>query len=162
LLTSIGVAACDTCLIREAADDHNRRRIGLGYDRLPRDRQDELAGAGDDDGSAERRADSEVAHEGEALAARRLEDVRNEGRRKLEDRLPKPREVVEGELSSFGDVKPWGVDGEELEAVLTNPPEHPVVRAERHPRLSADGSVDVARVVKESRGDLEDAVESTP
>ena len=77
-------------LVREPADDRDRRLVGLGHDDLPREREHELARAGDDDRRPERRADPELRDE-QPFAIRGLEDVRDERRAEPFDRLAQAR-----------------------------------------------------------------------
>ena len=76
--TSLHLLERQARLVGESADDRQGRLVGLGYDDLPRDREDELARSGDDHRRPERRPNPELSHEVEPLAVGRLQDVRHE------------------------------------------------------------------------------------
>ena len=160
--TSLHLLERQARLVGESADDRERRLVGLGHDDLPRDREDELAGSGDDDRRPQRRADPELADEVEPFAVRRLQDIRHERRAQSLDRLSQAREVVEAEVR-LDDVGTRRVDREQVEPLVPNPPEDAVVRAEGRSGLPADDAHHVVCVLSEEpRSDEEDAVERAP
>ena len=146
-------------LVGVASDDRERGRVGLGDDRLPGDREHELARPGDDDRRTQRRPDAELPDEFETFPVRRLKDVGDERRAQIVDCGPQPREVVEAE-GPTAELGSRRIDREELEVVLADPPEHAVVGAERRPRFSGDRRDRILGLVRdEARSHLQDALE---
>ena len=73
------------------------------------------------------------------------------------------REVAQRHPQPWRPLVSLRVAAHELELAVVDPPEHAVVRAERRPRLTADGRGHlVGRVGVEARRDLQDAVERRP
>ena len=147
-------------LIGKAAQDGERRRVGVGDDGLPRDDEHQLRAGADDDRHAEGRTDPELLHEREPLAPCLTQHVGDERDTQGSDCLLEPRKVVEVVRLTGLQRLAGRFDVHEVDALVVDPPEHAVVRPERRSRLPADRPSDlVVRVRVELRRDLQDPVE---
>ncbi len=158
--STIELLECQPGLIGKAAQDGERRRVGVGDDGLPRDDEHQLRAGADDDRHAEGRTDPELLHELEPLAPCLTQHVGDERDTQGSDCLLEPRKVVE--VVRLTGLQRLGrrFDVHELDAPVVDPPEHAVVRPERRSRLSADRPSDlVVRVRVELRRHLQDPVE---
>ena len=147
-------------LVGEAPDDRDRGRIRPIYHRLPRHDEHELRPPPDDDRRPQRRSYAEFTHTLESLIACLARDVGHERDAEPRNRIRQAREVCERNTKTQRPLRAARSAVHELQILPADAPEHAVVGAERHARLTTDDRSHLLRGLGvEAWGDLENALE---
>ncbi len=150
----------EACLVGEAPQEHDRRRIRLRDLLRPRDDEDELRFArSDSDRNPERRAKPQGPYPFEALASGLVLDIGYERHPAVLHCVAQSGEVVEGGFEAGCQDLGWG-RARELETLTATTPEDRRVRAERRSSFGADRRRRALDVVREkARSNPQDSVE---